>query len=269
MTSMSFKDKVGIVTGAASGIGAAVAEGFAARGGTVVLADVNDALAHAVLERITAAGGRGSVMHVDICRAEDIERLIADTVASYGRVDVLHNNAYHHPFGPAGVWGLSDEAWDHGLNAGVTSCFRAIRAVLPVMRRQGGGSIVNTASISGLYADVGAAPYCAAKAALINLTRVAAVEAGEFGIRVNAVCPGVIETAMTGPAMQAAALREAAVNQVPLRRLGRPEDVANLVLFLASDLAAFITGAAHVVDGGQTAVTGNVFGRFMDWRGAS
>lgn len=263
---MTFKDKVGIVTGAASGIGAAVAEGFAARGGTIVVADVNDAQAQAVLKRITDAGGRGRVMHVDIRYVADIERMIADTVAAYGRIDLLHNNAYHFPFAPAGIWGTSDEAWEHGLNAGVTSCFRAIRAVLPVMRRQGGGSIVNTASISGLHADLGSAPYCAAKAALINFTRVAAIEAGEFGIRVNAVCPGVIETAMTGAAIQVPALREAAVAQVPMRRLGRPEDVANLVLFLASDLAAFITGGAHVVDGGQTAVTGNVFGRFMDWR---
>lgn len=266
---MNFKDKVGIVTGAASGIGAAVAKGFAAAGGTIVVADVNDELAQKVLAQITDAGGRGRVMHVDIRSAEDIERMVTDTVASYGRVDFLHNNAYHFPFAPAGIWATTDEAWEHGLNAGVTSCFRAIRAVLPVMRRQGGGSIVNTASISGLLADEGSAPYCAAKAALINLTRVAAVEAGQYGIRVNAVCPGVIETAMTGGAVQVPALREAALRQVPLARLGRPEDVANLVLFLASDLAAYITGGAHVVDGGQTAVTGNVFGRFMDWRGAA
>jgi NAD(P)-dependent dehydrogenase (short-subunit alcohol dehydrogenase family) len=259
---MNFAGKVAVVTGAASGIGAAVAQGFAARGGTVVVADYNEQGAHNQVERITAAGGRALALRIDVTRAEDIQRMIDTAVDTYGRLDLLHNNAYSFRSGPAGVWNISDEAWDHGINIGLTACFKAIRATIPIMKSQGGGSIVNTASISGLFADVGASPYNAAKGGLINFTRTAAAEVGAFGIRVNCVCPGVIETAMTGPATEDPAVREAAIAQIPLRRLGKPEDIANMVLFLGSDLASFITGGAYVVDGGQTITTGNVFGRF-------
>lgn len=259
---MNFEGKVAVVTGAASGIGAAVAQGFAARGGAVVVADYNEDGASQVAQRIAAAGGRALALRTDVTRAADLQRMIDTAVETYGRLDLLHNNAYNFRFAPAGVWNISDEAWEHGIGIGLTACFKAIRAAIPVMKRQGGGSIVNTASISGLFADPGSSPYNAAKGGLINFTRTAAAEAGPDGIRINCVCPGVIETPMTGPAMEMAQIREAAIAQIPLRRLGKPEDIANMVLFLGSDLASFITGAAYVVDGGQTVTTGNVFSRF-------
>jgi meso-butanediol dehydrogenase/(S,S)-butanediol dehydrogenase/diacetyl reductase len=128
------------------------------------------------------------------------------------------------------------------------------------MRAQGGGAIVNTASISGLFADQGIAAYNAVKAGLINLTRVAAVEYGRYGIRANCVCPGVIETPLIASALATEGVREKMARRIPLRRLGRPEDIANAVLYLASDIASFVTGAALVVDGGQTIDTGNALG---------
>jgi meso-butanediol dehydrogenase / (S,S)-butanediol dehydrogenase / diacetyl reductase len=258
---MNFQEKVGVVTGAGSGIGAAVAESYARHGGAVVVADYDEAAARNVTQRITAAGGRALALRIDVTEVTDIERMIKGAVDQFVRIDFLHNNAYSFPYPPAGVWSISDAAWDHALRLGLMACFRAIRAAVPVMRRQGGGSIVNTASISGLFADAGSSPYNAAKGGLINFTRTVAWELGGDRIRANCVCPGVIETAMTAPAMNASAVREAAIAQIPLGRLGQPQDIANVVLFLASDLAAFVTGAAYVVDGGQTLTTSNVFGR--------
>jgi meso-butanediol dehydrogenase/(S,S)-butanediol dehydrogenase/diacetyl reductase len=190
--------------------------------------------------------------------------MIGAAVDAFGRIDFLHNNAYSFAFPPSAVWRTPDDAWEHHLNIGLTSCFRAIRAVIPVMTRQGSGAIVNTASISGLLADPGAMPYNAVKAALINMTRTVACEVGRFGIRANCVCPGVIATGATGPSLEVAEIRDAAVGQIPLGRIGKPEEIASVVLFLASDLASFVTGAAYVVDGGQTLTTGNVFSRFVD-----
>ena len=149
-----------------------------------------------------------------------------------------------------------DQIWTATLDVGLTAVFRAIRRAIPVMRVQGSGAIVNTASISGLYADYGIVAYNAAKAGVVNLTRVAAIEYARFGIRVNCICPGAINTPLLTAAAQPEMIKK--FNEViPMGRLGRPEEMANVILFLASDLASFVTGSAYVADGGQTAKTGS------------
>jgi meso-butanediol dehydrogenase/(S,S)-butanediol dehydrogenase/diacetyl reductase len=263
---MNFSGKAGLVTGSGSGIGAAVAQGYAQRGGAVVVADFNERNAQKIAAGIVDRGGRAVAVKADVTKLEDIERMIAIATDTFGRLDFLHNNAYGFPpkvGAPARIAEMTDMFWEYGLNVGLTSCFRAARAAIPIMQRQGGGSIVNTASISGLFADPGSACYNAVKAGLINFTRTLACEYGADGIRANCVCPGVIDTPMTGGAFNLVpGMRDAAIAQVPLGRLGTPQEMANVVLFLASDLASFVTGAAYVADGGQTVDSGNVFSKF-------
>jgi meso-butanediol dehydrogenase/(S,S)-butanediol dehydrogenase/diacetyl reductase len=152
---------------------------------------------------------------------------------------------------------VEDGVWNSMLDVGLTAVFRAMKRAIPVMRTQGGGTIVNTASISGLYADYGIAAYNAAKAGVINLTRVVANEYARHGIRANCVCPGAIHTPLLEPALAMPGFAEQFNQTIPLGRLGKPEEIANVVLFLASDLASFVTGSAFVADGGQTAKTGS------------
>jgi meso-butanediol dehydrogenase/(S,S)-butanediol dehydrogenase/diacetyl reductase len=260
---IEFKGKVGLVTGAGSGIGRATAAGFARAGGCVVIADYNEAAAKEVAASITETGGSAVAIRADISQARDIDAAIHCAIDNFGRLDFLHNNAFAFPPGVSLATRLADTtdaSWDHTLNIGLTAYFRAMRTAIPIMREQGGGAIVNTASISGLLADQGIVAYNAVKAAVINLTRVAAVEYGRYGIRSNCVCPGVIDTPLIASALGVPNVREKMAKRIPLRRLGRPEDVANVVLFLASDLAAFVNGAAYVVDGGQTVDTKNALG---------
>jgi NAD(P)-dependent dehydrogenase (short-subunit alcohol dehydrogenase family) len=258
-----FKDKAGVVTGSGSGIGRATAIGFARAGGSVVVADYNEEAARKVVEEISAFGGAAAAIKSDVSKLEDIRKTIQFARERFGRLDFLHNNAFAFPRGVSlavRMADTTDASWDDTLNIGLTACFRAMREAIPIMRDQGGGAIVNTASISGLFADQGISAYNAVKAGLINLTRVAAIEYGRYGIRANCVCPGVIETPLIASALAASGVREKMAKRIPLRRLGRPEDIANAVLYLASDLASFVTGAALVVDGGQTIDTGNALG---------
>jgi len=255
---MRFDGKVGVVTGSGSGIGRATAIGFAQRGGAVVIAEFNDEAAGKVAAEINAAGGKALAIHTDVGKTADIQAALDLACSKFGRLDFLHNNAFAMPpkWRPSRVGEIRDEAWEHTLNVGLTACFRGMRAAAPIMRAQKSGSIVNTASISGIQADYGVAAYNTIKAGLINLTRAFALEYGPAGIRANCICPGVIDTPLLGGAGDDPEMRQRIESRIPLRRLGRPEDVANVVLFLASDLAAFVTGSAYVADGGQTAHTG-------------
>lgn len=258
---MRFDGKFGLITGAGSGIGRATAIGFAQRGGAVAVADVNRDAAQGVVNEITAAGGTAHAIVADMAEPADVAAMIDQTLHLFGRLDVVHNNAYGMPASMQGarlakVAELDQAVWDHALQVGLTAVMQATRLVLPVMQRQAGGAIVNTASISGLFADYGIAAYNAMKAAVINFTRTVAVEYAGDGIRCNCVCPGAIDTPLLQRSLTIPGFADATIAAIPQGRLGRPEEMANVVLFLASDLASYVNGAAFVADGGLTAKTG-------------
>jgi meso-butanediol dehydrogenase/(S,S)-butanediol dehydrogenase/diacetyl reductase len=260
---MRFDGKAGLVTGAGSGIGRATAMGFAQRGGAIAVADINGDNANKVVAEITAAGGKAIAIVADVTKPADIDLMISRTKEAFGRLDFLHNNAFGMPVAQTSTQvagrtaDVDDGVWSHMIDVGLTAVFRAMKKVIPVMRAQGGGAIVNTASISGLRADYGIAAYNAAKAGVINLTRVVAIEYARSGIRANCVCPGAIHTPLLEPALELPGFADKFNEAIPMGRLGKPEEIANVVLFLASDLASFVTGSAFVADGGQTAKTGS------------
>lgn len=245
-----FAHRVAIVTGAASGIGAATARALAAEGAHVVVADVDRERG----PRVAGAIG-GSFEPVDVADDAQMARLVGETARACGRIDVLVSNAFATVFGSLESLGLAE--WRRTLDVTLTAVFTGLRAVVPVMRAQGGGAVVHVASISGLAGDRGLAAYNAAKGGVVNLTRTAALELAPAGIRVNAVCPGLIDTPSLARAFERLPERRAvAAAAVPVGRLGRPEEVARAICFLASDDASYVTGTTLVVDGGLMASTG-------------
>ncbi|MFZ4407840.1 MAG: SDR family NAD(P)-dependent oxidoreductase [Paracraurococcus sp.] len=252
---MDFTGKVAIVTGGANGIGAAVARGFVQRGGRVAIVD-RDADAGAAL---AAELGRAAIFRAaDVTRTADVAAYVAAALDAFGTIDCFHNNAgIEGKVAPTAEY--EEAMFDAVMGVNVKGVFLGLRHVLPVMLRQGRGAVVNTASIAGLVGTAGMPAYVASKHAVIGLTKVAAAEVGKDGIRVNAVCPGPIATRMVQDiARQVSPNNPDSVEArysagLPLRRYGTAEEVANLVLFLCSDLASNITGAQYVVDGGRTA----------------
>jgi len=248
-----FANKVVIVTAAASGIGLAAAQRFAAEGATLSLSDLNAAALEEHGAALNLPKERLRVTRVDVSKAAEIEALVADTVLAFGGLDVLVNNAGVGAFGY--VTEITPEVWDRVIATTLSSVFYASRAALPhlIARR---GNIVNTASISGLVADVGFAAYNAAKGGVCNLTRAMAIDHASDGIRVNAICPGVTETGSTAWMQKIPAIMQGFDDRLPMGRMGTSEEMAAAIAFLASDDASYITGSNLVVDGGLTAGTG-------------
>ncbi len=248
--------QVAIVTAGGSGIGAASAVRFAQEGAAVIVADLSGKRAEAVTAQITAAGGKATMIKMDVADPDGIQATIQLALDTYGRLDVMFNNA-----GLGELARLEDtslEGWNRTLAVTLTGTFLGMKYCLPIMRRQAKGAIVNTASVSGLGGDYGMSAYNAAKAGVINLSRSAAIENAQYNIRVNCVCPGAINTraAQLLGGDRADEFRRLQGEAHPLGRMGEPEEIANTVLFLASDEASFITGQALAVDGGVTAHTG-------------
>lgn len=251
--------KVSVITGAASGIGAATARRFAAEGARLVLGDMNAEGGEAVAKEI----GREAVfVATDVTKIEQVEALVQTAVDRFGRIDVLFNNA---GIGTYGQTPDTDPAmWHLVIDVDLHSVFYGCRAAIPHFRKAGGGAIVNTASISGLFGDYGLAAYNAAKGAVVNYTRTLAIDHGGENIRANAVCPGPIDTPLAGPLIAHPGISEEYKKTIPMGRVGKPEEVAAAVAFLASDDASYINGAMLTVDGGVTAATGQPnFTRFL------
>ncbi len=247
---MKLDKRIAIVTGAGSGMGRAIAREFTANGATVVAVDVR---AEPVRETVELLGdGHGVAEVADVSVREDVEGVVARTVERFGRVDILCNNAgVLDDYTPAHE--TSDELWQRTMAINVTGPFLFSRAVLTPMLAQRKGVIINTASISSFVAGGGGAAYTASKHALLGLTRQLAFDYGKHGIRTNAICPGAIQTGMTGHLLTPEGRNphvDAAIAGTPAGRWGKPEEIAHMALFLASDDADFIHGAAFAVDGG-------------------
>ncbi len=254
---MEFANKVAVVTGGAMGIGGATARAFAREGAAVTVADVNGEKGRATVEDIRASGGKALLVEADVSQAADAERIARETVRAFGRLDVLVNVAGIQTFGS--VTDMPEEVWDRTLAVNLKSVFLCGKYCIPEMMKGGGGAVVNVSSVQGLCSQKGVAAYAATKGGINSLTRNMALEYAEQNIRVNCICPGSIDTPLLrGIAdLWAKDDPEAAMRgwgkAHPLRRIGKPEEVAELILFLASPRSSFITGATFPIDGGLTA----------------
>lgn len=262
---MRLKDKVAVITGAGSGIGKASAKLFAKQGAKVVVADINSTLGLEVVSQITAGGGKGSFIQTDVGCSVDIKRMLSHAVDSYGRLDILFNNAGYmsEPMDQ-----ITEEQFRRAIDVMLTGPFIASRYAIPIMRNQGGGCILNTGSFRSFVAGGIKNPqlqarrspaYFAAKGGLLMLTKYLAVILAKDNIRVNCICPGTVETDITTQSdkrfsdEEKSCMNSDVIGLIPMGRLAKPEEIASAALFLASDESSFVTGVGFPVDGGRLA----------------
>jgi len=248
----SFENKVALVTGAGSGMGLATAKAFAEAGAAVVLADNREEAAHAAAKSLLAAGHRALAVHCDVADEKQVAAMVEQTVASFGRIDAAFNNAgVQSPV--AETADASGEEFDRVNAINLRGVWNCMKSELRQMREQGSGAIVSNSSLGGLVGVAGRGVYHASKHGVLGLTKSAALEYAARGIRINAVCPGIIETPMVeGMLTSEAEVMKEMMKDVPIGRLGRPEEIAAAVLWLCSPGASFVIGHALVVDGGYT-----------------
>jgi NAD(P)-dependent dehydrogenase (short-subunit alcohol dehydrogenase family) len=252
----TLEGKIALVTGAGSGIGRAAALAFARAGATVVVADVVADGGKETVRLIEQAGGECLFVEGDVSNAADVQTIVQTAVDRYGRLDCAFNNAGIAPYQvdasgkKTAEW--SEESFDRMIAVNLKGVWLCMKEEIPHMQSQGGGAIVNTASIAGLIGLVTSSAYVAAKHGVIGLTKTAALEYADVNIRVNAVCPGFIKTQMTADTMRRRG--EAIISQIPFRRMGEPGEIAEMVVWLCSERAGYVTGASYNVDGGWMAV---------------
>jgi NAD(P)-dependent dehydrogenase (short-subunit alcohol dehydrogenase family) len=248
-----YSGKIAFVTGGANGIGRATALAFAREGASVVVADVSEAGNQETARMIEELGGRALAVRCDVSRAEDVKAALAKTAEAFSRLDFAFNNAGIEPKKPAPTAEYDEEEWDRIFAINLRGMFLCMKHEIPLLLKQGGGAIVNTSSGAGVIGIKGSPAYTAAKHGVIGLTRAAALDYAAQNIRINAVCPGYIETPMmdrfTGGTAEG---RAKVIAEEPIGRMGKPEEIAATVVWLCSDAAGFVIGHAMVVDGGQT-----------------
>lgn len=248
---MKLANRVAVITGAGGGIGRACAREFAKEGARVVIADINSAGARETLQQIQSAGGDAVVVETDVASPDSVQNLVAKTLSAYAQVDVLLNNAAIQV--NKTVEDTTVEEWNREIAVNLGGVFLCSKFFLPHLRKTR-GAIINMASVNGYFVEPMCAGYCATKAAIIGLTKAMAIDHGKEGIRVNCICPGYVDAGLAWGYFEAqpdpAAARAAAGKLHALWRIGRPEEVARVAVFLASDAASFMTGSAVVVDGG-------------------
>jgi NAD(P)-dependent dehydrogenase (short-subunit alcohol dehydrogenase family) len=248
----NFAGKVAFVTGAGSGMGRTTALAFAREGASVVLADLSDQGNQETARRIEELGGRALPVRCDVTRSEDVQAALNQAVGAFGRLDIAFNNAGAEQK-PSATADVTEEEWDRILAINLRGVFLCMKYEIPLMLQHGGGAIVNTSSGAGVKAFGHGAAYAAAKHGVVGLTKDAALDYASSNIRINAVCPGIIDTEMmqrfTGDTTEG---RDRVIAQEPIGRMGTPDEIAAAVLWLCSDAASFVIGHAMVVDGGQT-----------------
>ncbi len=251
----TLENKIALVTGAGSGIGRASSLILAREGAKVVVSDINASGAEETLSTIKQSGGDGIFVHADVSKAGDVQALVAQVVETYGRLDCAYNNAGIEGYMSGRLHEYPEDIWDRLIDINLKGVWLCLKYEIPEMLKQGGGAIVNTASAAGLVGSRRLAAYVASKHAVVGLTKAAALEYARDGIRVNAVCPGIIDTPMVERLI---AGREdeyegSIPSRQPIGRLGTPEEIAESVAWLCSDAASLVTGMAMAVDGGFTA----------------
>jgi meso-butanediol dehydrogenase / (S,S)-butanediol dehydrogenase / diacetyl reductase len=256
-----FAGKVVVVTGGSSGIGRATVIRFAREGAAVMIGDINDDLGHALVDELS--DGKVAFQKTDVSKEQELVALMEAAVRQFGALDILFSNAGLTAMG--NTPDLSPDLWRRVIETDLSSVFYAARAAIPHMRQQGKGVIINNASISGMMGDYGMVVYNAAKGGVVNYTRALALDHARENIRVNAICPGAIDTPLFEGIKAVPKLYKDWMNLIPMGRIGTPEEIAGVVAFLASDDASYMTGAIITIDGGQTASTGTPnFNAYLD-----
>ena len=243
--------KVALVSGASKGIGEAMARGLAEFGARVVVSSRKQEAVDAVADEFRSAGLEATAIAANMGSVDDIQALLDKTVEAYGGLDIIVNNAAANPvFGP--VQNTDERAFDKIIDVNLKGPFELCKRAHPIMQRRGGGSIINISSIGGLKPESGIGIYSVSKAAIISLTQAMAQDWGADGIRVNAICPGLIKTKFSEALWRDQQIHDQFVNRIPLGRLGEPQDIAGLAVYLASDASAYCSGGFYMVDGGYS-----------------